>query len=492
MGKMKGNIPGIILSAVLAVVVVAFIVLLLWTKMLPTNLLILGSIAVVLIVVAAGLLMRQTANKVQFALGTVLAVVLMAALALGGSYLYMTVSTLNQISTVRTQYTPVGIYVRSDDPAASVQDTQSYTFGVLKALDRENTDDILAQLDKEFGTAAQTADYEGLTQMVDGLLSGETDAMVMNLAYLDVLAELEKYQDIESRIREVKILHVEKVVEEEPKNEVVTDIENAPEMEDRVYTIYISGSDTRQGLNTVGRSDVNIIATVNTETRQILLVTTPRDYFVPLSISNGVPDKLTHAGIYGINVSMETLEMLYEMDIDYFFRLNFTGFVDIVDALGGITVNNDIEFSAGGNYYPYGTVTMNGTEALAFARERYSFADGDFQRGRNQLKVIEAVIDKAMSPDILMNYASIMKSVEDCFEMNVPYDDIAALVRRQLSDNRKWNVVRYGVSGYGDSQIPYSMSDYAYVMHPDYETVEKARDLMQRVRNGEVVAVDNE
>ena len=149
-----------------------------------------------------------------------------------------------------------------------------------------------------------------------------------------------------------------------------------------------------------------------------------------------------------------------------------------------------MEFEKGDYYYPVGKVEMDGKKALTFARERYSFIDGDIQRGKNQLKVISAIIDKAVSPDILMNYASIMKSIEDCFEMDVPYNDIAALVRRQLSDNRNWNVVQYSVTGFGDSQIPYSMSDYAYVMQPDYETVNKAKELMKKVRDGEIVVIN--
>lgn len=489
MSKMKGRIPGMIISVVMAVVVAAFIALLVWSKMIPTHLLILGSIAMAMIAVAAGLLVRKTAYKVQFVFGTILAVLLTAVLAFGGSYLYMTTNTLSQISNVRTQYTPVGVYVLADDPAASITDIEDYDFGVLETLDRENTDNIIDQLNTEFGKTIQTEEYAGLTELVDGLLNQDSRAIILNLAYIDVLEELDSYQDIESRIRQIDVKHVERVIEEEP---VLTQQDGGTEVAEKVYTLYISGSDTRQGLNTVGRSDVNILATVNTETRQILLVTTPRDYYVPLSISNGIPDKLTHAGIYGVNVSMETLEMLYETDIDYYFRLNFTGFTGIVDALGGVTVNNDIAFSRGDYDFPVGRLEMDGKEALTFARERYSFVDGDIQRGKNQMKVISAIVDKAMSPDILMNYASIMESIKDCFEMNVPYDDIAALVRRQLSDNRSWNVVQYSVTGYGDSQIPYSMSSYAYVMRPDYETVEKAKDLMERVRNGEVVVVNND
>lgn len=432
--------------------------------------------------------MWNTTYRVQFVFGTILAVLLTALLTVAGSYLYMTIRALNQISNVRTQYTPIGVYVRRDDPAQTIQDAADYNFGILELLDRENTEDIVGQVNASLEKNVTTTEYAGLTDMIDALLSNECNAVVLNVAYLDVLADLEKYRDIESQIRELEILHVEKVIEEKPKDP--DGDKTAAEVDSKVYTIYVSGSDTRQGLNTVGRSDVNILATINTETRQILLVTTPRDYFVPLSISNGIPDKLTHAGIYGVDVSMDTLEMLYGIDIDYYFRVNFTGFKGIVDALGGVTVFNDIEFSTGQFYYPYGEIELDGEEALAFARERYSFADGDFQRGRNQLKIITAMIDTAMSPEILMNYTSIMESVEGCFEMNVPYNEIAALVRRQLEDSRNWSIVQYGVTGYGDSQIPYSMSDYAYVMHPDYETVDKAKEMIQKVKNGEVVVVN--
>ena len=281
------------------------------------------------------------------------------------------------------------------------------------------------------------------------------------------------------------MLHVETAVQSEAEKTQSTGNSDA---ENRIYTLYISGSDTRQGLNTVGRSDVNILATINTETRQILLVTTPRDYYVPLPVSGGIPDKLTHAGIYGVNVSIGTLEMLYDTDIDYYFRLNFSGFTGIVDALGGITVDNDVAFTKDNYTYPVGKVQMDGKMALTFARERYSFVDGDIQRGKNQLKVISAIIDKALSPDILVRYNSIMDSIKDCFEMDVPYDDIAALVRRQLSDNGSWNVVQCSVTGTGDSQVPYSMSDYAYVMRPDYNTVNKAKELMQAVKDGKTLS----
>lgn len=217
------------------------------------------------------------------------------------------------------------------------------------------------------------------------------------------------------------------------------------------------------------------------------MISTPRDYYVPLSISNGVPDKLTHAGIYGINVCMDTLNMLYDTDINYYFRLNFAGFVQIIDALGGITVDSDYDFTtqnSSGYHFTKGPNQVNGEQALAFCRERYAFSAGDRQRGKDQMKVIQGVINKATSPDILKNYLSLLDSLSGCFETNIPYDVITSLVKQQLDEGGSWQVLSYSVDGTGDTQKPYSMSQKAYVMVPDQTTVDKAKTLIQKVRQG--------
>ena len=256
---------------------------------------------------------------------------------------------------------------------------------------------------------------------------------------------------------------------------------------DEVYTIFVSGIDTRGGMTASSRSDVNIILTLNATTKQILMISTPRDYFVPLSISNGVPDKLTHAGIYGVNVCMDTLDMLYDIDINYYFRLNFAGFEQIIDALGGVNVNSDYDFDSGnttGYHFNKGENHLNGEQALVFARERYAFKEGDRQRGRNQMAVIQGVVDKATQPAFLKNYLSVLDSLDGAFETNVPYDVMASLVRKQLDEGGSWQVLSYSVDGTGDTQKPYSMSSKAYVMIPDQNTVDKAKVLMKKVREG--------
>ena len=259
------------------------------------------------------------------------------------------------------------------------------------------------------------------------------------------------------------------------------------EVPEGTFVVYISGVDTWGTPKAKSRSDVNILAVVNTNTKQILLVSTPRDYYVPLSVSGGVKDKLTHAGIYGVESSMETLEMLYGVDIQYYMKLNFTGFVGIVDALGGIDVYSDSTFTVGDAFsFTEGVNHMSGIEALAFARERYSFASGDRARGTHQMAVIRAVLDKATSSAILYNYADVMNSVSGCFTTNMSQEKIASLVRMQLNDMAQWSITSISVDGTGASKTTYTVpGKTAYVMIPDEATVQTAKDKIAAVLAGE-------
>lgn len=480
------HLPGLIISGVLLAIVIVFDVLLFRSQMLPSQFLIPIVIALLVIVLIAAVLMWDR-TKIRFFVGVVLSVLFGALLIYGSHALMKTVGTLQSITEPKTEITQVGFYVAADDPAQSLQDAAGYTFGIMAELDRENTDRAVEQVEEELGGQIQTAEYAGATELIDALREQSVGAVALNVAYLDMLEEIEGYENVASEIREITVSHVETVVENEAEQPADTTSELDSVLEDGVFTVFISGIDTRGELTAKSRSDVNIIATVNTNTHQVLLVSTPRDYYVPLSISNGVPDKLTHAGIYGVNVCVETLEMLYDIDIDYYFRVNFIGFKDIINSLGGVTVYSDYSFTTSGYSFQAGWNTVNGEQALAFARERYAFAEGDRQRGKNQMEVIKAVIDKAISPELLVNYASVLSAVEGSFETSVPYDLIAALVRDQLSSGESWNVVSYSVDGTGASKKPYSMSQNAYVMIPDESTVSTARELMEQVRSGEVV-----
>ena len=481
-------IPGAVITIIVIMLSVVFMGLLAMTKMIPTIYMLIIGIVLAVIAAIIWLLVWHTRYTGRFIGGTVLAVIMIAILAFGGFYINKTRSAISNISGETTEVTQMAVYVKSDDAADSVEATAGYTYGILSSLDRENTDGAVAHLNSQFGTEVQTKEYAGLTELADGILNGEVNAMLLNSGYLSVYEDMDGYTDFSTKIKEVGTVDVESTIQSAEESAPIEPITTANG--GKVYTIYLSGIDTRGEMTAKSRSDVNIIATVNTDTHEILLVSTPRDYFVPLSISGGAPDKLTHAGIYGIDVCMDTLGMLYDIDINYYFRINFGGFVKVIDALGGITVNSDYDFDSKnilGYHFNKGENYVNGEQALIFARERYAFQEGDRQRGKNQMEVIRGVVKKALSPEILTSYSSILSSLDGCFGTNITYEEIAQILQQQLTNGGDWTIVSYSVDGTGATEKPYSMSQKAYVMVPNYDTVNKAKSLMEKVRNGEVV-----
>ena len=264
------------------------------------------------------------------------------------------------------------------------------------------------------------------------------------------------------------------------------------------FVIYLSGVDTRGELTEKARSDVNILAAVNPVTKRVVLINTPRDYYVDLAGTSD-KDKLTHAGLYGVETSMETLGNLYGVNVDHYIRINFAGFISIIDALGGVDVYSDQAFTSVGSpgYYDPTTFVegwnhLDGKAALAFARERHAFASGDIQRGINQMKVIDAMLNKIKSPALLMGFSKIMDAASDCFVTDFSQDQISALVRMQLSDFANWDIQSYTVTGSsGTSTQCYSAKGQKlYVMKPDEASVSKAKEMISTVLGGEGTVSD--
>ena len=267
------------------------------------------------------------------------------------------------------------------------------------------------------------------------------------------------------------------VFEVEPKAAKVT---NEP------FIIYLSGSDTRKidNIPEKGLSDVNMIIAVDPEKRKLLMINTPRDYYVPLWGDENKKDKLTHAGSYGTECSMQTLEALYDIKFNYYVKINFKSVVELVDALGGVTVNSEIAFSSNyglsrtRHYFSVGKNKLNGDQALAFARERKSLANGDRQRGKHQQMVISAIVDKAISPSILniSKFEELLKAVTSNTKMNIAISEIKALFRMQLDDMRKWEIESISVDGAGSSGYTYTYPNQSlWIMLPDYDTVDAAK-----------------
>ena len=260
---------------------------------------------------------------------------------------------------------------------------------------------------------------------------------------------------------------------------------NAAKVAEEPFIVYLSGSDTRNysEIPEKGLSDVNMVVAVDPVNHKMLMINTPRDYYVALYGDSNKMDKLTHAGNFGVECSMQTLEALYDIEFNYYAKINFKSVVDIVDALGGIKVNSELAFSSRHSLsektysFVVGENELNGDAALAFVRERESFAAGDRQRGKNQQLVISAIVDKAISPAILniSKFKEVLSAVTSNTKTNISSDAITALFRMQLADMSGWDIQSISVDGTGSSRSTYTVSSRVYVMIPDEETVNEAK-----------------
>lgn len=471
-----------ILLSVLTIAAGAFCGIFLYRlAILPQNLRI-GLLAILSVVgIVIVLLLILLRKRKMWILGTVLSVLYLAGCTVGAWYLYHTDAAVEEIvKPVVLETDSVSVFVLESDPAQKLSDIEAYTIGILKELDRENTDYAVGELEKQAGFSLKLAEYSGMDALIDALRSGEIGGMLVNHSLLGLTEDIEGYEDILSEIRVVATVSIEQ--------KISLPAEETP-YDPNYFAVYLSGIDTYGGVTNKSRSDVNIIMAVNTQTKQILLLSTPRDYYVPLTISGGSRDKLTHAGLYGVQVSKGTLEQLYDTQIPYFLRMNFSGFIDIINALGGIEVYSPQTFTVEPIMtYREGYNKVDGLQALAFARERYSFAGGDRQRGENQMEVIRATIEKCQSSSMLLNYQEVMESIAGTFESNIEQERIAQLVSAQLSQKSDWNIVSYSVGGSGSRQTTYSMPGRsAYVMIPDEKMVEHAKELLKKVQAGEIL-----
>lgn len=449
-------------------------------NMWPVKYLVYVSVIMLIVLIVVFVLKRW---KWGCIVSVILSIIMIGLQCAGIYFVNITNKTIGEITDkANTNTNVICVLVLNENKAKNIQDAKDYNFGILTELDREKTDATIEKINSDTGTEIATTEYDNLLNLAASLYSNKTDAIIINNAYVDIINDFEGYQNFENQIRSI---YANVITEkEEPKETKKTESKNFDITKD-TFNVYISGIDVSGDVTTKSRSDVNIIMSINPSTKQILLLSTPRDYYVPLSISNGVKDKLTHAGLYGVDVSMETLEQLYGIQIDYYVRMNFTGFTDIINILGGIEVYSEYTFSAKGYHFKSGYNTLYGEAALVFARERHSFASGDNQRGKNQMEVIKAVIDKAENSSLLDDYASILQSVSGCMQTDMSVTDISKLVKMQLSRKISWNVQSYSVTGSGQSQYTYTVPNArAYVMEPNVESVSEAKKLLERVRSG--------
>ena len=412
-------------------------------------------------------------------------VLMTAVLIVGSVYINITNKAIDKIANSYTKVSSMGVYVSSDSNVENIYDLSGANFGILGTLEREDTDKTIVMLETELEETLVTTEYQSPVELVEGLVNAEVEAVILNSSYLTMVTDMEEYKDYADKVKCIFTYDIETyIVEEDSDEELITS--------DDCITIYISGIDSVGAANVNRNSDVNILCTLNTKTHQVMLLSTPRDFYIPLSISNGMNDKLTHAGVYGVDVSMDTLEMFYGINIDYYVKVNFTGFVSVIDALGGIDVYSEYDFVAyhGGYSYHKGMNTVNGLQALGFARERYSFPTGDRQRGRNQMEVIKGLLNKLTSAEMLANYNSVMASISECVVTDMPQEVISELVKHQISEMPSWDIQTFSVNGKGANEFTYSMPNYAtYVMVPDEEIVNQAKVYLEQIHNNEIITI---
>lgn len=442
-----------------------------------------------LVVVAALLLVYQVLSQMtdsSYIFGRVLAIVFCAVFLVGANYVRESMAALQNVGGATTKVDVISYYVMKDDKAQTLVDAKDYSFGILRTQDRENTDKALEEANKKVGKSLSTVEYDDPMTLVDALYAKEVQSIVLNKSFVDTVKE--QYKTFQTDTRELETSQIESEVEPI----VDTDVTTKP------FNVYISGIDVYGKIDQTSRSDVNIIATINPVTKKVLLTSTPRDYYVPLytkggkSYSGGIPDKLTHAGIYGVDCSLNTLEKLYDIDIDYYVRVNFTSLKKIVDLLGGVEVYSDYDFISdwgphgAGTHYKFkkGYNKVNGKKALAFCRERHHFANGDYQRGRDHQHMIEAILNKVMSPSVLPNFSKLLKESKTMFQTSMSKDKIVSLCNMQLNDMAKWKISYANAEGSGAKKTTFSIRSTAlYVCEPNYESVKKITKRINKVMN---------
>lgn len=402
------------------------------------------------------------------------------------------------------------IFVLQEDPAKDLEDARGYVFGLVENYDTTNTEGALTAIAQQLGEPVQTLSFTTVHDMVNALYNGTCRAIILNGGYLSLLEDEAGFGDVRDRIRilcDVQVLLPEKPEQpaepeksdgpSEPSGSLELTTPTQPEEPNDITTtpfiLYISGLDSQGSKLYVTRSDVNILVVVNPNTKQILLLNTPRDYYVPNPGGDGAMDKLAHCSVYGLGSSVKVLNDLYDIELDYYAQINFTGFKTLVDAVGGVEVYSTASFTAGDVTIQKGYNYLDGEKALVFARERKSLPGGDNDRGKNQMKIIKALLTKATSgTTIITNYAQILESLGGMFVTSMSSEEISALVRMQLDDMASWNIQSYAVTGNCGMDSIYSAPGFqASVMYQDAGRIAFGQELIRRVMAGEILTEED-
>lgn len=475
--KKKFNIIYKIISFLLIIMAVFTAGVVIFFEILPIIYLILFLLILSFIVLFLVLLLKKHNLRIWVKnLISALSLIIIFILIFVSSYAMGTLDFLNNIIDTGYRSEKYSVYVLPGN-YSKIDELENKEIGLYNLNDESGKKAI----DKVSSKITFNAlEYDDLQEGINDLYSEDIDAILMSESYKDILIEQDsKYRELIS-VYSFDILTKQKVITSN------VNITKDP------FVVYISGIDTTGKINAKSRSDVNILVAINPNTGKILMLNTPRDYYVTLN-SKKAKDKLTHAGLYGVEESLHTLEDLYDVDISYYLRVNFTSFVTIVDKLGGITVDVPVNFCEQNSErdsgkqicLKKGEQKLDGEEALALSRTRHTISGGDRGRIENQLLVLNAIFDKVTSPSILVKYNSLLNSLGSYVSTNMKSEEMTKFIKQQIKKPKSWSVEQLTVTGSDASSTCYSSgSANVYVMEIDEESVSNAKLALKNVLEG--------
>lgn len=476
---------GIVLSILLVVASFYLLYQLIKINVLPTKLLFLITIIFVLLdTIFALLLYYYTRAIVSKIICVVITLVLIFGSCMGGYYISKTGSLLTNITNVtKHAKNTVSVVVKQSSDIKNKSQLNGLSVGTLRTIGTQGSSKALKELSKD-GIVMNQSEYDSLSAMLEAFYNGEVDSIIINESSRSQILDMESYADFDNNTRVV--YQTSYKVENTDKANAVSDITSKP------FNVLISGSDTRGGFDENGRSDVIMVATINPKTSTILLTSVPRDFYVTTACDaadgcmQGALDKITHTGIHGTNTTKRTVEQLLGIEINYTFKVGFDTVTDLVDALGGVDVYVEPGYAVSTSTFSVheGTNHLDGEHALAYARERYSYTEGDRQRTKNQQQVLMGIVNEATKPSVITKYASIMDAMANTFSTTMSNEEISDLIKYQINNNPKWKMEQYMVDGTGDTLMCAELGDAASVMVPDQSTVKMAKDKINAVLAG--------
>lgn len=493
-----------VISIISILLAIALIIKVIKIDILPLNfeITILG--AVLLLTLILFIFYNFTSHsKIARVFGGFMIIVVTLSYGLGYFYLYKTAGMLSTISTSSSgsgtklgslsdeMTNNVSVIVMKSSNYNSLKDLSGKKIGTTSELDAKSTEKCLTDIKKSIDFDQE--DYPNYNQEMTDLYDGRIDGVILDESSRGIV-----YEQFLNISQVTKVVHTTSY--KAPREHAIVDSKHPVDVTKDPFTIYFSGNDSFGDIQETGRTDSNMLVTVNPKTHRILMTSIPRDYYVPVACAedaadgcpDGQKDKLTHTGLYGVQTTINTIEDFMDVDINYYVRVNFSSLTNIVDAIGGVDVTVGKGLAVD-QFYTDDTIGgvvegenhLDGQKALAYARERYAYEDGDLQRVKNQQQVLKAIIKKVKSPSMLLKYASLIDAIGSAIETNMPSSSITNFVKFQLASNSSWKFESYPMVGDTGMEFSPSLGDTVSVTYQDRGSIETAHDKIEAILNGE-------